>query len=279
VPDRSPRARARAPAPRSEPARERLQKVLADRGLASRRDAERWIREGRVRVNGQAPVLGARVGPRDVITVDGRPIARRRAGAPSCRVIIYHKTEGEVATRRDPEGRPTVFERLPRGRWVAVGRLDVNTTGLLLFTNDGTLAEALMHPRTGVEREYAVRVYGEVPADALVRLERGVELEDGPARFDRIADRGGEGRNHWYHVVIREGRQREVRRLWESQGVRVSRLIRVRYGPVALPRRLRAGRWEELDPTAVAALRSAAGLEEPPPRPARPHRPRSRRRA
>jgi len=244
---------------------ERVQKVLAEIGLGSRREVERWVAEGRVRVNGKPAVPGVRVGPRDTITVDGRPVPRRRRAPSPSRVLLYHKAEGEVSTRRDPEGRPTVFASLPRGRWLAVGRLDVNTTGLLLFTDDGALAAGLMHPRSGVEREYAVRVYGEVPAEALTRLTAGVVLEDGEARFDRVADAGGEGRNHWYRVVIREGRQREVRRLWESQGARVSRLIRIRYGPVSLPRGLRPGRWQELvGPTALAALRVAAGLAPPP---------------
>lgn len=256
----------------------RLQKALADLGLGSRREVERWVAEGRVRVNGQPAVPGVRVTPRDSVTIDGRPIPRRRRTPPATRVLAYHKAEGELTTRRDPEGRPTVFERLPRGRWVAVGRLDVNTMGLLLFTNDGVLADGLMHPRREVEREYAVRVYGEVAPEVIERLRAGVDLEDGPARFDRVSDAGGAGRNHWYRVVVREGRQREVRRLWESQGARVSRLIRVRYGPVDLPRGLRAGHWRELDPPAVSALRVAAGLEVVAPVPDRPRsRPRARR--
>lgn len=254
-----------------------MQKALAELGLGSRREVERWVAEGRVEVNGKPAVPGVRVGPRDTITVDGRPVPRRRRAPALARVLAYHKPEGEVSTRRDPEGRPTVFDPLPRGRWLAVGRLDVNTTGLLLFTDDGALAAGLMHPRSGVEREYAVRVYGEVPPGALTRLTAGVVLEDGEARFDRVVDAGGEGRNHWYRVVLREGRQREVRRLWESQGVRVSRLIRVRYGPIGLPRALRPGRWQELDPAGIAALRVAAGLAPPPTRPA-PRRPRPRHR-
>ena len=248
---------------------DRLQKVLADLGLGSRREAERWIADGRVRINGEVAVLGARVTGRQTVTVDGRPVTRRRREAPAARVLAYHKPEGEVSTRRDPEGRPTVHERLPRGRWIPVGRLDVNTSGLLLFTSDGALAEALMHPRRGVEREYAVRIFGEVPEGTVERLRDGVLLEDGPAHFDEVADAGGQGRNHWYRVVIREGRQREVRRLWESQGLRVSRLIRVRYGPVSLSRSLRPGRWQELDAAGVEALRQAAGLSHPPRAPRR----------
>jgi 23S rRNA pseudouridine2605 synthase len=261
--------------------RERVQKVLADLGLGSRREIEGWIVAGRVRVNGQPALLGVRVGPTDSVTVDGRAVTRRRfREAPAARVLAYHKPEGEVATRRDPEGRPTVFEHLPRGRWIAVGRLDVNTTGLLLFTNDGALAAALMHPRSAVEREYAVRVFGEVPEGTLERLREGVELDDGPAHFDQVVDAGGEGRNHWFRAVLREGRQREVRRLWESQGVRVSRLIRVRYGPFALPRMLRPGRWQELEPSAIDGLRAAAGLPVAAPARARPRKraaPRRRR--
>jgi 23S rRNA pseudouridine2605 synthase len=259
----------------------RLQKVLADLGLGSRREVERWVTEGRVTVNGKRVELGVRVSGRDIIAVDGRRVMRPRRETPRARVLAYHKPEGEVSTRRDPEGRPTVFDRLPRlrsGRWVAVGRLDVNTTGLLLFTNDGALANALMHPRGEVEREYAVRVFGEVPPGTLERLGEGVELDDGPARFDQVTDAGGEGANHWYRVVLGEGRQREVRRLWESQGVRVSRLIRVRYGPITLGRRIRPGRWEELEEPVVERLRQAVGLASPPRRPVRHGRGRARRR-
>jgi len=243
---------------------EKLQKVLARAGLGSRRELEDWIREGRIRVNGQRATIGDRVGPEDRITVDGRPLPKQRQSAPRRRVIAYHKPLGEVCTRDDPEGRPTVFEQLPglrNGRWVSIGRLDINTAGLLLLTNDGELANRLMHPSREVEREYAVRVLGEIAPDVLERLRTGVELEDGPARFESVRDAGGQGANHWYHVVLREGRNREVRRLWEAQGVTVSRLLRVRYGPIGLPRRLRPGRWEELQAQDVDALLAAVGME------------------
>lgn len=243
---------------------EKLQKVLARAGLGSRRELETWIADGRVRVNGAPARLGARVSPRDVIQVDGRRIARRAFDAPRLRVLRYHKPEGEICSRRSDARHTSVFERLPRlkhGRWISVGRLDVASSGLLLFTNEGELAHRLMHPSRELEREYAVRLRGEVSREMRTRLLRGVELDDGSARFERVDDAGGEGANHWYHVVVREGRNREVRRLWESQGLQVSRLIRVRYGPVRLPRYLSRGRWEELGPRGVAALARAAGLE------------------
>lgn len=242
---------------------EKLQKVLARAGFGSRREIEGWISAGRVSVNGKVATLGDRVSPGDVLRVDGRVVPRRRKEGPQRRVIAYHKPVGEVVTRSDPEGRPTVFRNLPRavnGRWIAVGRLDVNTAGLLLLTTDGELANRLMHPSSEVEREYAVRVFGEVSPAVLERLRQGVELEDGPARFDSIVDAGGDGANHWYHVVIREGRNREVRRLWESQGVVVSRLTRVRYGPAALDRSLRQGKCKDLPAPVLKALLETAGI-------------------
>lgn len=244
---------------------ERLQKVLAAAGLGSRRTIEEWIIAGRVSVNGQVAKLGDRVGPKDRVTVDGQAVPGYRLTAPRRRLLMVHKPEGEVCTRVDPEGRPTVFDRLPRlngARWVSVGRLDYNTTGLLLFTTDGELAHRLMHPSRQIEREYAVRVLGQVEPEMLTRLQQGVTLDDGLARFELIRDAGGEGRNHWYHVMLREGRNREVRRLWESQGVAVSRLIRVRYGPIALPRALRLGQFRDLTPEESAALLAAADMHD-----------------
>ncbi|ROR32264.1 23S rRNA pseudouridine(2605) synthase RluB [Inmirania thermothiophila] len=246
---------------------ERLQKVLARAGLGSRREIDRLIAEGRVTVDGVPAVPGTRVRGRERIVVDGRPVPRSRLrAAPPPRVLAYHKPAGQVVARRDPEGRDTVFRHLPRlreGRWIAVGRLDVATSGLLLVTTHGELAHRLMHPSRRIEREYAVRVFGEVDGLVLERLQRGVRLEDGPARFERIEYAGGGGANQWYHVTLREGRNREVRRLWASQGVQVSRLIRVRYGPVVLPPGLPAGRWRELTPGEVAHLCELVGLPRP----------------
>ena len=248
----------------ASPTTEKLQKVLARAGLGSRRELETWIAEGRVRVNGRPARLGARVSARDVIHVDGKRLSRRALDQPRLRVLRYHKPEGEICSAVGDARHASVFARLPRlkrGRWVAVGRLDVNSSGLLLFTNEGELAHRLMHPSREVEREYAVRLRGEVTREMRARLLDGVELDDGPARFERIEDAGGDGVNRWFHVVIREGRNREVRRLWESQGLQVSRLIRVRYGPVRLPRYLSRGRWEELGPRGLAALTRAAGMD------------------
>jgi 23S rRNA pseudouridine2605 synthase len=263
---------------------EKLQKVLARAGFGSRREIEEWIKAGRVTVNKAVATLGDRVEESDQIIVDGKLVPGVRLAAGACRVIMYHKPQGEVCTRSDPEGRATVFDNLPRlrnGRWVMIGRLDIATSGLLLFTNDGELANRLMHPSQEIEREYAVRVLGEVGDDVIKTLKRGVELDDGPAHFDLIRDAGGSGANHWYHVVLREGLNREVRRLWESQGVQVSRLIRVRYGPFSMPSVLRQGRWQEIAETDVNQLRRQVGLApvkthaKPPVRKARP--PRTRR--
>lgn len=248
---------------------EKLQKVLARAGYGSRREIEGWISSGRISVNGKICSLGERVSDGDVIRIDGKVVSRTRLQSMRTRVLMYHKPVGEVTSRSDEEGRDTVFDKLPRivnGRWIVVGRLDINTSGLLLFTTDGELANRLMHPSYTIEREYASRVLGEVDPEIIKNLTSGVELEDGEARFTSIVDAGGEGANHWFHVTLEEGRNREVRRLWESQGVTVSRLIRVRYGPIVLPRWLRPGRWEELSDDKVSLLRQAAGLEKLPKR-------------
>ncbi|MBK1651730.1 23S rRNA pseudouridylate synthase B [Halorhodospira halochloris] len=264
------------------PQGEKLQKVLARAGIGSRREMETAIAQGRVTVGGRTARLGDRVGPRDLVEFDGRLIQRVHR-QPPIRVLVYNKPEGEVTTRSDPEGRPTVFRRLPRtpGRWIAVGRLDLNSQGLLLFTNDGELANALMHPSKGVEREYACRIRGEVTDDMVARMVEGVELEDGPAHFDVVEsamplDEPTQSANAWFHVIVSEGRKREVRRLWESQGVTVSRLIRVRYGPIVMPRDLRQGKLYELDDGQKADLYNHVGLEPPPVRKRAPHRPRGR---
>lgn len=243
---------------------EKLQKVLARIGLGSRREIESWIEAGRISVNGQIASLGARVDSLDQILVDGRPVKRDIANEEARRVMLYNKPEGEVCTRDDPEGRPTVFDRLPRlkhGRWINIGRLDINTSGLLLFTTDGELANRLMHPSYQMDREYAVRVMGEVDEEMIERLKTGVMLDDGPARFTDIVTSGGEGINRWYHVCLMEGRNREVRRLWESQGVRVNRLKRVRFGPVFLGPELPVGRWREMKQNEIDALSQEVGLE------------------
>ncbi|SHE59390.1 ribosomal large subunit pseudouridine synthase B [Modicisalibacter ilicicola DSM 19980] len=243
---------------------EKLQKVLARAGLGSRREMETAIGAGRVKVNGQVASLGDRVEARDKVTFDDRPLNLRGAEEVPRRVIMYNKPEGELCTRKDPEGRRTVFERLPRlkgERWIAIGRLDINTSGLLLFTTDGELANRLMHPSTQVEREYAVRVMGNVKREQVVAMVEGVMLEDGPARFTDVQEFGGEGINTWFHVVIMEGRNREVRRLWESQGLTVSRLKRVRYGNIFIDKRAKAGEWVELSQDEIDDLSHLAGLE------------------
>ena len=260
------------------PAAERLQKVLAGLGLGSRRAVEDWIREGRVQVNGARAELGQRVAAGDRITVDGRDIgleaAQAAPDAPASRAVLgYHKPVGEVTTRNDPQGRPTVFDRLPPppgGRWIVVGRLDFNTSGLLLFTNDGDLAHRLMHPSSEVPREYLARVAGQPTAATLQRLLRGVELDDGPARFDRLepvaaVPMPGGGQSE-FRVTLHEGRNREVRRIWGAVGHDVLRLARLRFGPVALPEDLRPGQSRLLPPALVAELAQAAGMDPPPAR-------------
>jgi len=251
-----PQLEPRGPAGAGPAVSEKLQKVLARSGLGSRRDMETWIAAGRVTVNGAPASLGQRVTAGDRIKVDDHLVAPRwETRLP--RVLVYHKPAGEIVSADDPGGRPTVFDRLPRvkgGRWIAVGRLDYNTSGLLVLTTSGDLAARLMHPRYEVEREYAVRVDGELSGEEERRLLEGVQLEDGAARFDSLAYEGGEGRNRWYRVVLREGRNREVRRLFDAIGRSVSRLMRVRFGPIALPRGLRRGQSRELADADVAAL-------------------------
>ncbi|HEY6773620.1 MAG TPA: pseudouridine synthase [Oxalicibacterium sp.] len=242
----------------------KLHKVLAEAGLGSRRDMEELIIAGRVSVNGEPAHIGQRILPTDQVRINGKLIQRKISKRPP-RVLVYHKPAGEIVSTNDPEGRPSVFDRLPTmktGKWLAVGRLDFNTEGLLLFTTSGDLANRLMHPRYGIDREYAVRTLGELEEGMRQKLLAGVELEDGLAQFSRIADGGGEGVNKWYRVTIGEGRNREVRRMFEAIGLTVSRLIRTRYGSMTLPSSLKRGRWEEMDEHGVRALMAVSGLEK-----------------
>lgn len=242
---------------------ERVQKLLARAGVGSRREIEGWMEAGRLLVNGKPVQAGQKATTEDKFELDGKVLDVASAAQVVRRVLIYNKPEGEVTSRKDPEGRPTVFDRLPRlkdQRWISIGRLDINTTGLVIFTTDGELANRLMHPSSQIDREYAVRVFGEVDDAMQARLLEGVLLEDGMARFSDISPAGGSGINRWFHVTLLEGRNREVRRLWESQGVRVSRLKRVRYGPIFLPSRLTLGKWEELEQKAVDTLSKVVGL-------------------
>jgi len=240
------------------PTSEKLQKVLADEGLGSRREMERWISGGRVLVNDEPAHLGQRVAAADAIVVDGKPIRRKVVGSP--RILLYNKPVGEVCTRKDPEGRRTIFEHLPdigKGRWISIGRLDIATSGLLLLTNDGALANKMMHPSTGLDREYAVRVNGVLTDEQRQQLIDGIVDEGEKLAFSDIRYYDGRGTNHWYHVALVEGRNREIRRLFESCGLMVSRLKRVRFGPVVLPSRLARGRYEPLseeDSDALYAL-------------------------
>jgi len=262
-----------APASRSIPddvKPQRLHKLLALAGLGSRRDMEEIIASGRITINGKTAEVGAGVVPTDVVRLDSRPL--RLPFEPELpRVLLYHKPEGEIVSQDDPEKRSTVFDKLPhiRGaKWIAVGRLDMNTSGLLIFTTSGELANRFMHPRYEVEREYAVRIFGELTEGQMLQLTQGIELEDGPASFDAIQPQGGEGSNHWYQVILREGRNREVRRLFEAFQLPVSRLIRVRFGSVNLPPRLKRGMMLELEPKEITGLLEWAGLPVPrtPPR-------------
>jgi 23S rRNA pseudouridine2605 synthase len=245
----------------------KLHKVLADVGMGSRRDMEDLIIQGRVSVNGLPAHIGQRIGPTDQVRINGKQVHRKIQTKPP-RVIMYHKPSGEIVSQSDPEGRPTVFDRLPKprqGRWIAVGRLDFNTEGLLLFTTSGELANRLMHPRYGVEREYAVRILGDLSQENMAQLKSGITLDDGQAKFLRLSMGGGEGANRWYHVALTEGRNREVRRMFEAVGHTVSRLIRTRYGIFLLPPRLRRGKWEEIEAGGIYNLMKFAGLKMPQP--------------
>ena len=248
------------------PESQKLHKVLAQAGTGSRRAMETWITDGRVKVNGKLAIVGMRVSARDRIEVDGRAVRIERNEAPA-RVLIYHKPEGEIVTRDDPMGRETVFTRLPRlrgARWISIGRLDVSTSGLLIFTTSGALANAMMHPRFAVEREYAVRILGRLNDEQFARLTAGIELDDGVAKCEQAADEGGEGSNHWYRIVLTEGRNRVVRRMFEALGFTVSRLMRVRFGVVILPPRLKRGQLEELEAEQIRSLQAwlAKGSKE-----------------
>lgn len=249
------------------PKGEKLQKVLARCAVGSRREMEKVIAAGRVTVNGQVAKLGDRVMLTEIIEVDGKRVKVSQTAQKPIRVILYNKPEGEICTRNDPEGRPTVYDRMPplqNERWISVGRLDFNTSGLLLFTNDGGLANKLMHPSSGIDREYLVRIQGDVDNEMKQRLRDGIELEDGMAKFSDIQDGAGEGAsNKWFYCVVMEGRNREVRRLWESQGVKVSRLKRVRYGNIFIPSHVRVGQWIDLNDKEIADLHETAGMTPP----------------
>ena len=259
--------RAPGAAPPDAPS-QKLHKVLAQAGVGSRREMETWIKDGKVTVNGEVATVGTRVTPSDVIRI-GRKTIRWPGTHRLPRVLVYHKPEGEIVSHEDPEGRASVFEKLPsiRGaKWLAVGRLDYNTSGLLIFTTSGELANRMMHPRFEVEREYAVRIVGQLKPEQVRRLEQGIALSDGAAKVESIADEGGEGTNHWYRIVLKEGRNRVVRRLFEALGLTVSRLIRVRFGVVALPPRLKRGQVSPLTAGEVKEL--LEWLEEHAPGPA-----------
>lgn len=242
---------------------QKLHKVLAQAGLGSRREMEELIASGQVTINGKTAQVGDRVGARDVVRV-GKRVIHFRSARRLPRVMLYHKSEGEIVSRDDPQGRPSVFDKLPQlrsSKWIAIGRLDYNTSGLLVFTTDGELANRLMHPRFEVEREYAVRIIGRLAPEQATLLTSGVELEDGVAKFDHLSDEGGEGSNHWYRVILKEGRNREVRRMFEAVGMTVSRLMRVRFGPINLPSRLKRGKSMELNETETGRLVELVGYK------------------
>lgn len=244
---------------------ERVQKALARMGFGSRREIESLIREEKIRINGQLARIGDRVAEGDRVNI-GKRCAVITSEVSRIRVLLYNKPEGEICSRKDEQGRPTVFGnlgKLQQGRWISIGRLDINSSGLMLFTNYGELANHMMHPSSEIEREYAVRVNGEVTQEIIKRMLKGVSVDGDFLKFDEISYQGGQGANHWYHVILREGKNREVRRLWQSQDIRVSRLIRVRYGPLLLPRDLRQGKKRELELAEVKALFEAVNLPWP----------------
>ena len=239
---------------------DRIQKVLANAGYGSRREIEKLINNGKIKVNGKLATIGQCIEEKDQVAINSRPIRLHQQRKKKPKVLAYYKQAGEVCTRRDEKGRETVFKNLPRlrnSRWISIGRLDLNTTGLLLFTTDGELANKLMHPSSEIEREYAVRVFGRVTKENINTLLDGVELEDGFAKFTDIVDSGGKGTNHWYHVVVMEGRNKEVRRLWASQGLQVTRLIRTRFGSYILPRKKRVGQFWRLDEKEIKSLENS----------------------
>ncbi len=253
----------RADLSRQEP--ERLQKILAASGVGSRRQMEEWISNGWVQVNGKTAQLGDKVSPDDQVTVKGNAIKLKWADRLP-RILLYYKQEGEIVSRDDPQGRVSIFDRLPQAassRWVAIGRLDINTSGLLILTTSGELVQRFAHPKFEVQREYAVRVLGEVSREQMQQLTQGIMLEDGLAQVERISEQGGEGANKWYNVVIKEGRNREVRRIFEHIGLTVSRLVRVGFGPIGLPNRLKRGQFYELNPAEVAAILKWADMALP----------------